>query len=629
KAQLSTIIAYFVLTYPEEFDKSDTRWQNSVRHNLSLQECFVKLSQGPRGSSGRKTEKGCYWTVHPAWIVDGKFQRPGKPRRSRGSMPSASPAASVGNERDVMSTNGNAAMGNFSGSARDAALISQAASSSSAFGFGNPYSLNDYANPRLSAMADYRNMPHDMNGNAFYQRPALEIDQRANWAITGPTRSSALMEALPANSPFSAEAMSNMDFSRGHTLSSSYGFCNPSQLPQMTRPAGGVGLDISAYSISNSLLPPPTPGLSNTSDSIYKWGTVGGAGVSGASGNGFKDALAIAAASSSSELDALAVSNLVGDSDGGVVPTSLLSSGDPSMYGRSGGRSSSVKGMSMQQTWASTPRQSAPTSSASSPSRSVTDSGKNGGGRNFSSVQSSTSVSRASPMSFPKTSANASSRHSPIQGLSSVAATSIGDGSSGTLSSVEIVVTNSNSNGMHFGLGNSKSGNDRLPFSVPSSPRSSSSSISTTSRFLALGPSSNLTSPMVSTKPTPLQSHISVIMPIMDGGLGRSSMTSQTSDPMMGSYYGHYSNSSSSSSAYPSSQSGYSSLRITPLMSPATSKLSLLPGCSPVLSRGVGLTSSGPSSSRESAANSAVSTPQTSSTTLPSLKALFPVSLSS
>ncbi|XP_014246279.1 forkhead box protein C1-B-like [Cimex lectularius] len=54
-------------------------WKNSVRHNLSLNECFIKLPKG-LGRSG----KGHYWTIDPAselMFEEGSFRR--RPRGFR------------------------------------------------------------------------------------------------------------------------------------------------------------------------------------------------------------------------------------------------------------------------------------------------------------------------------------------------------------------------------------------------------------------------------------------------------------------------------------------------------------------------------------------------------------------
>ena len=52
--------------YPFYNEQTANRWQNSIRHNLSLNDCFVKVprtSSDNCSSSGNKS-KGNYWTLH-------------------------------------------------------------------------------------------------------------------------------------------------------------------------------------------------------------------------------------------------------------------------------------------------------------------------------------------------------------------------------------------------------------------------------------------------------------------------------------------------------------------------------------------------------------------------------------
>lgn len=56
---LSEIYAFLQQTYPF-FRGPYQGWKNSVRHNLSLNECFIKLPKG-LGRPG----KGHYWTIDP------------------------------------------------------------------------------------------------------------------------------------------------------------------------------------------------------------------------------------------------------------------------------------------------------------------------------------------------------------------------------------------------------------------------------------------------------------------------------------------------------------------------------------------------------------------------------------
>ncbi|XP_041987572.1 forkhead box protein F2-like [Aricia agestis] len=72
KLTLSEIYAFLQQQFPF-FRSSYQGWKNSVRHNLSLNECFVKLPKG-LGRPG----KGHYWTIHPSsefMFEEGSFRR--------------------------------------------------------------------------------------------------------------------------------------------------------------------------------------------------------------------------------------------------------------------------------------------------------------------------------------------------------------------------------------------------------------------------------------------------------------------------------------------------------------------------------------------------------------------------
>lgn len=57
---LAQIYQVIEKTFPE-FTISRAGWKNTVRHNLSLHECFVKGDVAANG-------KSCYWHIHPAYI---------------------------------------------------------------------------------------------------------------------------------------------------------------------------------------------------------------------------------------------------------------------------------------------------------------------------------------------------------------------------------------------------------------------------------------------------------------------------------------------------------------------------------------------------------------------------------
>lgn len=75
RMSLADIYTYIMTVYPF-YKKQDAGWQNSIRHNLSLNECFVKTQRGPD-----EPGKGCLWAIQPGCeeqFVDGNFYKKGK-----------------------------------------------------------------------------------------------------------------------------------------------------------------------------------------------------------------------------------------------------------------------------------------------------------------------------------------------------------------------------------------------------------------------------------------------------------------------------------------------------------------------------------------------------------------------
>lgn len=81
KLVLSDIYQHILDHYPY-FRTRGPGWRNSIRHNLSLNDCFIKAGRSANG-------KGHYWAIHPANIEDfrkGDFRRRKAQRKVRKHM---------------------------------------------------------------------------------------------------------------------------------------------------------------------------------------------------------------------------------------------------------------------------------------------------------------------------------------------------------------------------------------------------------------------------------------------------------------------------------------------------------------------------------------------------------------
>lgn len=81
KLVLSDIYQYILDNYPY-FRSRGPGWRNSIRHNLSLNDCFIKAGRSANG-------KGHYWAIHPANVEDfkkGDFRRRKAQRKVRKHM---------------------------------------------------------------------------------------------------------------------------------------------------------------------------------------------------------------------------------------------------------------------------------------------------------------------------------------------------------------------------------------------------------------------------------------------------------------------------------------------------------------------------------------------------------------
>nr|XP_055073185.1 forkhead box Q2 [Misgurnus anguillicaudatus] len=90
KLLLCDIYQWIMDHYPY-FKSKEKNWRNSIRHNLSLNECFIKVGRSDNG-------KGHFWAIHPGNYQDfskGDYHRRRARKRIRrvmGRLPFSAPA---------------------------------------------------------------------------------------------------------------------------------------------------------------------------------------------------------------------------------------------------------------------------------------------------------------------------------------------------------------------------------------------------------------------------------------------------------------------------------------------------------------------------------------------------------
>ncbi|XP_023211987.1 forkhead box protein F1-like [Centruroides sculpturatus] len=161
-------------------------WKNSVRHNLSLNECFIKLPKG-LGRPG----KGHYWTIDPAsefMFEEGSFRR--RPRGFRRKCQTLKP---------------------FTPTYYPGTML------------GSPYEVLGQPSPNVSCSAPAPSVMSTANMSASNQ-PYLNVDQQQNYQNS---------QLTPCSYSYPS---SNVQLTNGHYLSSC-SLSSSGNLTPMTPPA--------------------------------------------------------------------------------------------------------------------------------------------------------------------------------------------------------------------------------------------------------------------------------------------------------------------------------------------------------------------------------------------------------
>ncbi|KAI9283691.1 fork head domain-containing protein [Umbelopsis sp. AD052] len=100
---LRDIYRWIMEKYPALYNADDTGWQNTIRHNLSLNKCFKKVPKSeitPEENRG----KGGFWTLDPEYMnqyTDGAFARGSIANRRSMKNPSQPSKSGPGSDSEV------------------------------------------------------------------------------------------------------------------------------------------------------------------------------------------------------------------------------------------------------------------------------------------------------------------------------------------------------------------------------------------------------------------------------------------------------------------------------------------------------------------------------------------------